>query len=262
MRQKPSTMRAGGAGQQQRHYYRLPAESKAGKLLSQFWHACQKCEQAADEYCHKIGAKTFYSDPAYFAGGVSCLGFGEGVKPDPAEWRSIGVIEGEEYFVPACEVKQDLVEVPHREYQMRDTWDTMYLRSQIREQTVRTEDGATRKALMIPRLTFMPTEANQPATDKNGRKPAVSRRFRRACLAEQKRRKLPVMSVQQIYRILEALIPEGRLADVTPTFFLRSTTYYIGCPYPCRQKGMEEITMQQYNLNLGLLRSELRNRGN
>lgn len=232
-----------------RHYYKVLVDSKTGKLISRFWHACQKCEEAAEDYCKKFGAKYYYSDPKYFAGGVVCVAFADGKKVDEKEWRKFAVLEGDQYYLPACNVERDMVEVPNREFQLKDTWDTLYQRDHIREQLVKEEDDQTRKTLCVPRLRFLPVHDQH---DAKGRLPQGSRALRRAVVAEQKRLKLPTVGVDQIYRILGAQLPEGKLSDTTPTFFVRSVTYYIGCAYPCTAEGLEEITPQIYKMNADL----------
>ena len=248
---KPKTEKTVAPGT--RHFYRVPAEGQTGKLITRYWHACQKCEEAEEDYCKKFGAKYWYNDPNYFAGGVVCVAFDEGVTPDPKEWTPFGVFEGLQYYRPACNAVKEMVEIPSRDFKLYDSWDTTYLRDRIQEQTVVAEDGGTRKRLMIPKVTFRPLEPEQKA---KGRPVQASRKLRRAVIAEQKRLKLPVMTVQQLYRILGAELPDGKLSETTPTFFLRSETYYVGCDYPCRAKGMEEITPQQYRMNQSLAERE------
>ena len=231
------------------HYYKVLVDAKTGKLLSRYWHACQKCEEAAEDYCKKFGAKYYYSDPKYFAGGVACVSFADNMKVDEKEWQKFAVLEGDQYYIPACKVERDVVEIPNREYCLKDTWDTIYRRDRIQEQTVRTDDGQARKALCVYRLRFLQLHDQH---DRTGRLPQGSRALRRAVTAEQKRLKLPTMTVQQLYQILEAKLPEGKLSELTPTFFIRSMSYYIGCAYPCEAAGLEEITPQQYRMNQDL----------
>ena len=76
------TKKAEAQAKTERHYYKLPLESSIGRLIERFWHACEKCEQAADDWCKKVGAKYYYSDPHFFAGGVGCVTFGDGDEPD------------------------------------------------------------------------------------------------------------------------------------------------------------------------------------
>ncbi len=235
------------------HYYKVLVDSKTGKLITRFWHACQKCEEAAEDYCKKFGAKYYYSDPKYFAGGVACVSFADDKKVDEKEWQKFAVLEGDQYFVPACKVERDMVEIPNREYQLKDSWDTLYLCDRITEQTVKTDDGQMRKALCVPRLRFLPMHDQH---DRTGRLPRGSRALRRAVTAEQKRLKLPTTTVQQFYRFLDAKLPEGKLSELTPTFFIRSASYYLGCAYPCEAAGLEEITPQQYRMNQDLAMKE------
>lgn len=237
MKPKTSTTKK-EAQPSENHYYKVPVDSETGKLITRFWHACDKCEKAAETYCKHFGAEYYYSDPNYFAGGVACVSFKEGEKVSEKEWRKIGDFEGIAYYLPAVEAVRTEVEIPSRDYELKDSWDIIYLRDKIRE----TPDHR----LMIPKIGFRPAGEQ---LDPQGRVVQASRKMRRAIVAEQKRLRLPVMKIQDLYRILGAVIPEGRQADVTPTFFLRSTTYYIGCPYPCGAKGLKTITQAQYHMN-------------
>lgn len=222
------------------HYYKVLAESATGKRLLGLLHACKKCEQAADDWCKKFGAKYYCDDPNYFAGGVACVAFD--AAPDPKLWREYTTVEGEQYYLPACEAVPDRVEIPNREYALHDTWDTMYLRNQIREVVEKLDDGTEVKRLYVARLSFRPA-GNQ--TDSHGRPVQAGRALRRAIGAEQKRLRLPVVSVQQVYQAFGAVVPDGRIIASTPIVFLYGASLYIGSAYPCEAKGLTEITMQQ-----------------
>ena len=167
------TKKAEAQAKTERHYYKLPLESSTGRLIERFWHACEKCEQAADDWCKKVGAKYYYSDPHFFAGGVGCVTFGDGDEPDEKLWQYIGDIEGEKCYLPACKAEREIVEIPSREYQLRDSWDTIYLRDQISEREVKTDDGGTRKVVSIPKICFRP-EGDQH--DSSGRPIAAGRK--------------------------------------------------------------------------------------
>lgn len=215
------------------HYYKVTAESATGKLLLRLLHACKKCEQAADDWCKSFGAKYYCDDPKCFAGGVACVAFDS--KPDPKLWRPYMKMDGEQYYLPACKAVADKVEIPNREYALKDTWDTMYLRDKIFE--------APDKKLYVARLSFRPAGEQ---IDPQGRLVVAGRNLRRAITAEQKRLKLPVVTVMQVYQILGAAMPNnGRLADRTPILFLYGASLYIGSFYPCKAKGLEPMTMQQ-----------------
>lgn len=215
------------------HYYKVTADSATGKLILRFLHACKKCELAADDWCKKFGAKYYCDDPKYFAGGVACVAFDE--EPDPKLWRPYVRVGDEQYYLPACEAVADKVEIPNREYALKDSWDTMYLRDKIYE--------APDKKLYVARLSFRPAGEQK---DKHGRPIQAGRKLRQAITAEQKRLKLPVMTVAQIYLILRATLPQnGRIADRTPIVFLYGASIYVGAFYPCTAKGLEPITMQQ-----------------
>lgn len=89
------------------NYYKIDAQSNTGKQMQTLLNVCHSCEQAADDWCRKVGAVTYYSSPRVFTGGVECVCFGDR-KPDPQEWRPYMTIEGEQYYVPACQTRLNL----------------------------------------------------------------------------------------------------------------------------------------------------------
>lgn len=222
------------------HYYKVLADSATGKRLLSLLHACKKCEMAADEWCKKFGASYYCDDPNYFAGGVACVAFDK--TPDPKLWREYTTVDGEQYYLPACEAVADRVEIPNRDYALRDTWDQMYLRDQIREVTEHSDDGTAVKRLYVARLSFRPVGDQ---IDPQGRPIQAGRKLRRAIGAEQKRLRLPVITVQQVYKAFGAVVPGGRIEPHTPIVFLYGASIYIGSAYPCEAKGLTAITMQQ-----------------
>ena len=91
------------------NYYKIDAQSNTGKQMQTLLCICHSCEKAADDWCRKVGAVTYYSSPRAFTGGVECVCFGD-KKPDPQEWRPYMTIEGEQYYVPACQTRLNLKE--------------------------------------------------------------------------------------------------------------------------------------------------------
>ena len=81
--------------------------------------------------------------------------------------------------------------------------------------------------------------------DPQGRVIQAGRKLRRAIGAEQKRLRLPVVSVQQVYQAFGAVVPDGRLVPRTPIVFLWGASLYIGSVYHCGAEGLTAITMQQ-----------------
>ena len=83
-------------------YYRVPADSIAGKKMARFHEACQQAEQAAEQFAAANGAVSYYEDPMSFAGGVVGLVFADPDKVDRNEWSSIGIQQetGEMLFLP------------------------------------------------------------------------------------------------------------------------------------------------------------------
>ena len=268
------------------HFYECAQDSELGKKISDFWTKCSRCETEAEKYAKAMGAATYYEDPQYFAGGCLCVAFAEGVRIDPGVWREAGKEEdsGTVYYAPDVESRTGCVEIPSREYALRDTFDRIYRRDRIltfgqalmmrplREWAADagyslTGDGAVdgrelaeryKGKLFVPYVEFFRSE---PAVRSNGQPRTASRGLRKAIKAEIRRRRLPVMRTEDLLAILGADLLGSQSSDaqhadgpkkrevLTPTFFPHRSRYFIGCAYPCTSPDLLEITPQIYRMN-------------
>ena len=80
-----------------KYYYEFPQDSEVGKKLADFHKACIEAEEKAEEWAKKQGAKGYYDDPDYFAGGVRAVMFDK--KPSKRVWKEAGVVNGEPIYV-------------------------------------------------------------------------------------------------------------------------------------------------------------------
>jgi len=222
-----------------KHFYECAQDSDLGKMISDFWQKCLRCEEAAERYAKSMGAVTYYEDPQYFAGGCLCVAFAEGVKVDKGMWREAGREQegGTPYYVPDVESRIGYEEIPHRDYALKDTYCRLYKRDSILQ-----KDGK----LVVPYIEFFRDE--EPIST-NMLPRVASRGLRKAIKAEVKRRKLPVMPVGRLLTILGASLPKKITDPTTPTFFPHQSKYFIGCDYACKAADLEEITPQIYRMN-------------
>lgn len=275
------------------HFYECAQDSELGKKISDFWQKCITCEKWAEKYAKAMGAKTYYEDPQYFAGGCVCIAFAEGARIDPGVWREAGKEEdsGTVYYAPDVQSRTGCVEIPHREYALKDTFDRIYQRDRIltfaqavmfrplREWAADagyklTGDGTVdgrelsehyKGKLFVPYLEFY---RDEPAVSSNGHPRTASKGLRKAIKAEIRRRRLPVMRTEDLLAILGADVlsaqPDGqkRREVLTPTFFPHRSRYFIGCAYPCGHADLEEITPQIYRMNQDLHQIEMKRRAN
>ncbi len=274
------------------HFYECAQDSELGKKISDFWTKCSRCETEAEKYAKAMGAATYYEDPQYFAGGCLCVAFAEGVRIDPGVWREAGKEEdsGTVYYAPDVQSRTGCVEIPSREYALKDTFDRIYQRDRIltfaqavmfrplREWAADagyklTGDGTVdgkelseryKGKLFIPYVEFYRQE---PSKGINGYVRTASKGLRKAIKAEIRRRRLPVMRVENLLAILGADVlsaqsdGQKRREVLTPTFFPHRSRYYIGCAYLCTSPDLTEITPQQYRMNQDKYEREMARKG-
>lgn len=268
------------------HFYECAQDSELGKKISDFWQKCITCEKWAEKYAKAMGAKTYYEDPQYFAGGCVCIAFAEDARIDPGVWREAGKEQdsGTVYYAPDVQSRKGCVEIPNREYALKDTFDRIYRRDRILTfaQAVMfrplsawaadagyklTGDGTVdgrelsehyKGKLFVPYLEFY---RDEPAVGSNGHPRTASKGLRKAIKAEIRRRRLPVMRTEDLLAILGADVLGSQSSDaqpadgpkkrevLTPTFFPHRSRYFIGCAYPCTSPDLLEITPQIYRMN-------------
>lgn len=261
----------------EKFYYRLLIDSPTGKRLSEFWHSCITAERQADGYAKKMGGQYYYSDPHFFAGGVSFISFPNNKPKDPAMWREVGTQHADGsfddartpgyirtaaaddivYFEPNVSKRIDWVEVPSRDYRPQDSFDCIHSKG---APMVKTDDEG-REHYFVQFCRFEYNEG--PGHSGNGLRTA-SRTVRRAIRAEVLRTKLPAIRVEPLLNLLGAdwmktAGSDGRIKapDTTPTFFAYEHHYFIGIDYPCSAEGLRDITSQQYRTASDLYRRQM-----
>ena len=83
-----------------KYYYEFPQECEIGRKMADFHKACIEAEEKAEQWAMKQGAKGYYDDPDYFAGGVSAVMFDK--KPSKRVWKEAGKVNGESIYVLNC----------------------------------------------------------------------------------------------------------------------------------------------------------------
>lgn len=241
-----------------KYYYKTRIDSKTGKRISRFWERCQMAEKAQLEYLRKMGATDVCLEPAeYFAGGVAAVSFAEGKKVDETVWRKASVdADGTQFWQPRCEWRKGEIEIPSRDYEVRDTALRMYVREAVTERSVPNpgyQEGGTEpktvSRLFLPYLEFY---RDEPAghSGRTGNPRQASRGLRKAARAETLRRRLPVVLPDELLLALKPAA-SGRIRE-TPAFFIFQGRYYVCIAADCSANAdLEAIPMQEYNLNKG-----------
>ena len=263
-------------------HYQVDIDSPTGEKLTRFLRQCFKCEEAAEDYAKKMGAVTYYEDPRYFAGGVVCIAFAEGVRIDRGVWREAGVdrSDGVTYWEPNCQERRGWAEVPSRDYALRDTFDRIYDRSRIQErevpvesvepvavpqqhteQTGQTAEGKplTERRLFVPYVEFFRAEPSGHSGSSPSGERTASRGLRKAIKAEVRRQRLPVMRTESLLAILGATVAPVEPVAVaqqhteqpaTPTLFAFHSRYFIGCDYDSSANhDLLPISLEMYKMN-------------
>ena len=254
----------------QRHYYRFDILSTLGSKFKTFWKSCEDAERAADIWADKAGAKTYYSSPSAFAGGVQCVSFGENVVPDPRIWRSLGPdMDGIEQFEPLCEHQRGVMMLPRKTFKPSNTntrlfserlnswkevkhlypmehWARLAGLKKVDEKEIeeRIGDESFVQFMEICREDFTP--------DPNNKRKKMNHIQRTAVDLERTRMALPIVPVQVIYHLLQAdtSVTGNKVViaqDSTPTFFKTGRRFYVAIDYPCTDSCLEEVTKKEYD---------------
>ena len=260
-----------------KYYYRTNESSELGKKLKTLLYECDKANRAADTYCQKSGAKTFYDNPSMMAGGVVCVGFGD-QQPDLQLWRSVGKDgDGLEMFEPNCQKREDCIVLPRRDFRPSDTASRIYNKRPskwtevvslhtreewIKFSAINTTDDKDRdweRAVeklhgeMFCRyieLYYNDEQLHEQATNVQYHMPLY---MRRAIHLELQRLKLPVVSINTLYALLQ-VSPDGdkKIIQATvPVIFLHYGRYYIASDYPCQHPKLEVIEEGRFNIKRG-----------
>ena len=262
-----------------KYFYRFDVSSDLGMKFKRFKYECDKATRAADNYCQKVGAVTFYEQPEMFAGGVLCVSFADPEKVDKKLWRSVGKdTDGYEMWEPNCEQRMDVFLLPRRDFRPCDTATRIChkrVSSWLEVVNLHTQDEWAKIAGVTPTgdkkkdwtktcgilskehfvkyvELYISDEQREQATNKRYKMPMW---MRRAIHLEWQRLKLPVVSIQSLYALLQTDFKTDENDDkpkmvqgVTPVFFQMNGYYYIGCEYPCRHQDMEPVTKEKFQM--------------
>ena len=190
--------------------------------MSKFHRACVDAANRAEKYAKRMGAESYYEDPNFFAGGVSCVAFKEPKKVNTDIWRpaykeedgtqwfkpnvrtSIGCVKAKDGFTPS--------DVAGRIYKKEPVgWDAVrqlyslkewlafcgFNSSGDKEIDTKAVIGMLKDKRFYSYIDIIPMAA--PVI---GRK--CSRDGSKAIRAEQMRMNLPTVHVDDFYRIVGA----------------------------------------------------------
>ena len=228
-----------------KYYYRFLVESPEGRALRSFHRAAVKADEKAEQYAKRVGAKAFFTNPITFTGGVSVVIFSNPEKVNLNIWKQVGENEEthERWFLPNTKVSQGVVEVDAGRKLPIDTANRIYRRI-LGSKTVN-DTGAK---LKVPYIEIQAVKQDASKADRT-----------RAVSADRMRLKLPVVRVEDFYRIVRAdLTDVKKLSTATPVFFLHHDRYYIGMDYPSLCTDFEQIDLGMFQSRLNDMRFEAR----
>lgn len=259
-----------------KYFYRFDTSTELGCKFRQFVYECDKANRAADSYCAKIGASTFYEEPTMFAGGVLCVGFADPDKVDKKLWRSVGKdADGFEMWEPNCQQRIDAFLLPRRDFRPCDTQTRVCEKKPCRwidvvnlhtkEEWMKTagltptdnpqKDWAATCAVLEKEYfvkyieLYIDDEQREQSANKRYRMPLW---MKRAMQLEHQRLKLPVVSVKTLYSLLQADFTNGDddkpkvVQGVTPIYFLLNGYYYVSCGFKCLHQDLEAVTEEKF----------------
>lgn len=223
-----------------RYYYRFDFSSALGKQFRSIWNECTKAERAAEVFAKKVGAETYYSNPSAFAGGVECVSFKDTSKVNQKLWRSLGKdVDGYEQWEPAVSRRSGIMVLPCSDFRPSDTATRIYDRRIVEDK----EGHPSVKYIELYRDDYQ----------KKGSRSKMPYYVRESIRIERARMTLPVVSVERIYRLLQAdqtaAVKNGRptvVQDTAPTFFEYNGKIYVGCDYECHADGMQTVGIDAY----------------
>lgn len=262
---------------EQKYYYIIDSATELGRQFRSFWNRCIKAERAAHDYCKRIGAETFYENQMAFAGGVGCVSFPEGAKVDKRVWRSLGRDgDGLEQWEPNVEHRDDVLRLrnvdQHLDTSCRNRiyshkilswpvvthfhspqeWAALYniTLTGEKENDLKVVNETLKDAVFV-RYTLLYVKGYDPSDPKTGQK--MPSWVRQAISYERSRRKLPVVTVESFYTMMQGQLPvspDGKpviIRESTPTFFEWYGRYYVACSRPCTHPDLEESNQYTYN---------------
>lgn len=268
---------------QKRYCYKFPNVKKISDVngnkravaLNRYWHEAVKAEKAAEKYAKQFKATEWLSDPNFFGGGVAYLIFGD-VIPDSTIWRVGTKVEGGTLcYEPNVQMVQMMAHVK-RGLHPSDTWNRVYRKNPMTFEMVKRrykleewaqfgkyvlsgneEKDWHRIDKMFSGFDFYDFVLIRPSTeikkDKKGND-KFSLAQRRAVYAQKQRMQLPVVRVEDLYKIMDANLvakdENGKLikSQSSPTFFKYWNDLYFASDYPCKGDDLIEISLADYNI--------------
>jgi len=264
------------------YYYRCDSASEIGKKLKRLLNECQKAERAQIDFGRKCGAESIVPVDDNFEGGVIGVIFANDKAVNKTVWKEIVKDrDGKIIWRPNCEYREGVVISKNDRYRPSDTATRLFDYKQHTFAEVkhlytakqwydlgrkfladsqltgnREEDEAlVRKALSEKRFIKY-VELYRTDTDKSIRE--MSKLQREAINLEHRRRMLPVVTPLRVFSLLGADmmadVPEdkqtGFVKPETPTFWEYAGYWYVGCAFPCKAKGLTEISSEAYSTKL------------
>lgn len=258
-----------------RYYYRFNVGSELGKRFRQFWNVWQKADRARTVFLNKIGAKGYIDDERMLVGRVLAVSFAEDEKTDLRQWREVGKDgDGTPMYAPNVEHRTGFIVLPRKGFKPSDTAHRIYDRRiygfrQVSMQMTAQEwatvagirltgdkerdDKRLRNELADESLARY-TDIYHP--DYDPQSPECPRRIpwwaRQAVTVEILRLRLPVLSFESLYTLLQAEspLPEGKthgiVSEQVPNFFEWTGRYYVSSDRPLHADGLEPIEAVKY----------------
>ena len=265
--------------EKERYYYRCESTSEIGKKFRKLLNDCQKAEKAQMEFGRKCGAESVVPVDSAFEGGVIGVLFKDDEKVNRTVWTEIVKDEkdGKIIWRPNCEQRQGAIIAKSESYRPSNTATRIYSYQQVgwlmvkhlhtasewyqkarlflsgKDLTGDWDEDEQIVGKLLSGKKFIPyTELYREDTKKPIRE--MSKLQREAIDLERQRMLLPVVTPQQVFAMLKANLmadaKEGQKYVVvkpeTPTFWEYDGYWYIGCAFPCRAEGLEEISGEAY----------------
>ena len=261
-------------------YYQFPLDSEQGKLLAKFHRACVDAANKAEKYAKRMGAESYYEDPNFFAGGVSCVAFKEPKKVNTDIWRQ--VYKGEDstrWFEPNVRTSFGCVkarpgftpsDVAGRIYKKEPVeWDAVRQLHSLKEWLAfcgfnssgdKEIDTKAVVGMLKDKRFYTYIEITPMAAPVMGRK--CSRDGSKAIRAEQMRMNLPTVHVNDFYRIVGADMgaKDQPTEPCTPVYFAYQESFFIGLDFPINQEGFKEITSQCFTVRKNQMLRDMDNK--
>lgn len=240
------------------YYYRCDSASELGKRLRKLLNDCQKAERAQMNFGRKCGAESIVTMDDAFEGGVFGVVFPDDTKVNRTVWKEIVKDkDGKIIWRPNCEHRYGAIVAKSENYRPSNTATRIYRYNQVGWENVKHllqgagENGKGENAMADKRFIVY-TELYRDDTKKPLRE--MSKLQREAISLEHQRIMLPVVTPQRVFATLKAdmmaAAKDGEkflvVKPETPTFWEYGNRWYIGCNFPCKAEGLQEISSEAY----------------